>query len=72
MYFMLILVSGAKMQSDRLYRQTDRQTYSTTTVTLCTCALRVNYGIEVRTTEGMVVGGGGGGGGGGEHAALLY
>ena len=51
MYFMLILVSGAKMQlplqlgvTDRQTdRQTDSVTDSTTTVTLCACALRVNY-----------------------------
>ena len=41
-YFMLILVSGAKMQLPLQLGVTDRQTYSTTTVTLCACALRVN------------------------------
>ena len=46
MYFMLILVSGAKMQLPLQLgvtdRQTDSVTDSTTTVTLCACALRVN------------------------------
>ena len=41
---MLILVSGAKMQLPLQLgvRQTHKQTDSTTTVTLCACALRVN------------------------------
>ena len=46
MYFMLILVSGAKMQLPPQLGVTetmDRLTDSTTTVTLCACALRVNY-----------------------------
>ena len=42
MYFMLILVSGAKMQLPLQLGVTDKQTDSTTTVTLCACALRVN------------------------------
>ena len=50
MYFMLILVSGAKMQLPLQLgvtdRQTDKQTYSTTTVTLCACALRVNNVLD--------------------------
>ena len=50
-YFMLILVSGAKMQLPLQLGVTDRQTYSTTTVTLCACpALRVNEGkIKVQS-----------------------
>ena len=46
MYFMLILVSGAKMQLPLQLGVTDRLTDSTTTVTLCACALRVNYDIK--------------------------
>ena len=42
MYFMLILVSGAKMHLPLQLGVTDKQTDSTTTVTLCACALRVN------------------------------
>ena len=49
MYFMLILVSGAKMQLPLQLGVTDRQTYSMTTVTLCACALRVkNSMLQVK------------------------
>ena len=51
MYFMLILVSGAKMQLPLQLgvtdRQTDSVTDSTTTVTLSACALRVKCALRV-------------------------
>ena len=54
MYFMLILVSGAKMQLLLQLGGTDRHTDSTTTVTLCACALRVN---KLDGKRGVAVGG---------------